>query len=182
MSYLSVSYDWDAVEWNGIDEEPDIQKKKKKEFDVVDGWVESTKSTSTCLNIHLVPSRNSQIASQSPSSPRSIKSMSSHYLFPSSTPPRTSNSNTNTMPTPPPVPTSRSNRSFENHPPPPLPSSVSSPTPNRSRKSFPVISQQQQGRGGSYVTPPMANGRRMTSNPVRLLCCSLRDATRFIVI
>jgi hypothetical protein len=101
---------------------------------------------------------------------RLIKYMSSHYLFPSSTPP---NTNTNNMPTPPPVPTSRSNRSFENHPPPPLPSSVSSPTPNRSRKSFPVISQQQQVRGGSYVTPPMANGRRMTSNPVRLSRCSL---------
>jgi hypothetical protein len=96
---------------------------------------------------------------------RSIKYMSSHYLFPSSTPPP--NTNADNMPTPPPVPTSRSNRSFENHPPPPLPSSVSSPTPNRSRKSFPVISQQQQVRGGSYVTPPMANGRRMTSNPVR---------------
>ena len=101
-------------------------------------------------------------------------SMSSHYLFPSSTPPRSSN--TNIMPTPPPVSTSRSNRSFENHPP-PLPSSVSSPTPNRSRKSFPVLSQQQQGRGGNYVTPPMANGRRMTSNPVRPIS-SARGATR----
>ena len=139
---------------------------------MADGWVESTKSTPTCLLIHLVPSRDSDRVPLFTSS-RSIKSMSSHYLFPSSTPPRT---NSNNMPTPPPVPTSRSNRSFENHPPPPLPSSISSPTPNRSRKSFPVISQQQQGRGGSYVTPPMANGRRMTSNPVRRLYL-LRDAT-----
>ena len=110
-----------------------------------------------------------------------ILSMSSHYLFPSSstpTPPRhhanspsPSPSPSPNMPTPPPVPTSRSFRSFENNPPPPLPSSVSSPspTPARSRKSFPaILSQGQQQRGGSYVTPPMANGRRMTSNPVRL--------------
>jgi hypothetical protein len=68
---------------------------------------------------------------------------------------------------------------------------MSSPSPagNRSRKSFPNLgvgmSSQAQGqgqgqppvgRGGSYVTPPMANGRRMTSNPVSLPSSANVDA------
>jgi len=86
-------------------------------------------------------------------------------------PPPTPLRSHDTIMTPPPLPPVRPIRSFD------IPASSSSPTPGRSRKSYSTLNSQQQqgqqgphppnGRGGSYVTPPMANGRRMTSNPVR---------------